>query len=306
MESILGRREFVGMSLALVSSLKAAQPEANFPTEPRERLAVSTYPFRSLIDSPHRRDRDPRKPGITLERFGETLASKLQVSGIEPWSPHFKSVEPDYLRELNTAFQKAGLRVVNIPVDAPVHLCSTDAGEREAGQALYKKWVDAAVILGSPGIRVHAPSRGKSPEIDCAVEGLKTLSEYGAQKNIVINLENDNPSSEDPFRILKIIETADSRYLRALPDFCNSMLIQNDQQYNDRALAALFPHAFNISHVKDMEIDNGKVLRVDVDRIFAIAKKAGYRGYFSMEWEGTGDPYEGTRRLLQQSAKDLA
>jgi sugar phosphate isomerase/epimerase len=97
-----------------------------------------------------------------------------------------------------------------------------------------------------------------------------------------------------------------SPYLRALPDFCNSMLIQNDQQYNDRALAALFPHAFNISHVKDMEIDNGKVLRVDVDRIFAIAKKAGYRGYFSMEWEGTGDPYEGTRRLLQQSAKDLA
>jgi sugar phosphate isomerase/epimerase len=305
MEIILGRREFVGMSLAFVSSLKAAQPEANFPTQPRERLAVSTYPFRSLIDSPRRREREPGKPGITLEQFGESVVSKFQVSGIEPWSPHFKSVEPDYVYGLNTAFKKAGLRVVNIPVDAPVHLCSTDAGEREAGQAVYKKWVDAAVILGSPGIRVHAPSRGKSPEIDCAVEGLKTLSEYGAQKNIVINLENDNPNSEDPFRIVKIIEGVNSPYLRALPDFCNSMLIKDDQQYNEGALAALFPHAFNISHVKDMEIDNGKVFRVDVDRIFAIAKKAGYRGYFSMEWEGTGDPYEGTRRLLQQSLNDL-
>jgi hypothetical protein len=65
-------------------------------------------------------------------------------------------------------------------------------------------------------------------------------------------------------------------------------------------------HAFNISHVKDMETDEGKVYRVDVDRIFAIAKKAEYRGYFSMEWEGKGDPYDGTRRLLQQSLRDLS
>jgi sugar phosphate isomerase/epimerase len=307
MESILGRREFVGMSLAFVSSLRAAQPQANFPMQPRERLAVSTYPFRSLIDSPHSRDRDHSKPGTTLEQFGESVVSKFQVSGIEPWSPHFKSVEPDYVRDLGGAFKKAGLRVVNIPVDAQkVDLCSSKASDRDAGQALYRKWVDAAVILGSPGIRVHAPSRGKSPEIDCAVEGLKTLADYGARKNIVINLENDDPGSEDPFRIVKIIEAVNSQHLRALPDFCNSMLIKNDQQYNERALEALFPHAFNISHVKDMESDNGKVVRVDVDRIFAIAKKAGYRGYFSMEWEGIGDPYDGTRRLLQQSLKDLA
>jgi sugar phosphate isomerase/epimerase len=306
MESILGRREFFGMSAAFVSSLKAAQPRAKFPAKPRERLAVSTYPFRSVIDSPHGRDRGRTKPCMTLEQFGESVVSTFQVSGIEPWSPHFKSAEPDYVHELKLAFKKAGLRVVNIPVDAPVHLCSTDASEREAGQAVYRKWVDAAVILGSPGIRVHAPSRGKSPEIDCAVEGLKRLSEYGAQKNIVINLENDNPNSEDPFRIVKIIEAVNTPFVRALPDFCNSTSIKDEKQYNEGALAALFPHAFNISHVKDMEMEKGKVYRVDVDRIFGIAKKAGYRGYFSMEWEGTGDPYEGTRRLLQQSLKDLA
>jgi sugar phosphate isomerase/epimerase len=138
------------------------------------------------------------------------------------------------------------------------------------------------------------------------VEGLKTLSGYGAQKNIVINLENDNPNSEDPFRIVKIIEAVNNPYLHALPDFCNSMLIKDDQQYNEGALAALFPHAFNISHVKDMEMEKGQVYRVDLDRIFAIAKKAGYRGYFSMEWEGTGDPYEGTLRLLQKSLTNLS
>jgi sugar phosphate isomerase/epimerase len=302
MESIVRRREFLGMSMAFVSSLRAAEPQANFPTEPGQRLSVSTYPFRSVIDSSRRHDRDRSKPGMTLEQFAESVQSKFQVSAIEPWSPHFKSAEPDYMRRVNGAFKKAGLRVVNLPVDEPVNLCSAQAGDREKGQALYRKWVDAAVILGSPGIRVHAPEG----EIDSAVQALKILAEYGSQKNVVINLENDNPRSEDPFRVLKIIETVNSPYLRALPDFCNSMLIKNDQQYNERALEALFPHAFNISHVKDMEVDEGKAYRVDVGRIFAIAKKAGYRGYFSMEFEGAGDPYEGTRQLLQQSLKDLA
>jgi hypothetical protein len=45
MEPILGRREFVGMSVAFVSSLKAAQPQAKFPAQPRERLAVSIIRF---------------------------------------------------------------------------------------------------------------------------------------------------------------------------------------------------------------------------------------------------------------------
>lgn len=318
MELQTSRREFIALSLALAAPLSAADPQANFPSDSRQRLAVSTYPFRPFIDSPHSRDRDRTKPGVTLEQFAATVQSKFQVSGIEPWSPHFKSVEPDYIRNLNHAFKQAGLRVVNIPVDvAKVDLCSASAADRDAGLALYRKWVDAAVILGAPGIRVHTPSRGKLTDsvgrqimgtivdIDCAVQGLKAVAEYGAQKNIVINLENDEPGSEDPSRIIKIIETVNSSYLRALPDFCNSMLIKNDQQYNETALRALFAHAFNISHVKDMETDEGKVYRVDVDRIFAIAKNAGYRGYFSMEWEGTGDPYDGTKRLIEQSLKDL-
>ena len=49
-----------------------------------------------------------------------------------------------------------------------------------------------------------------------------------------------------------------------------------------------------------------RLLRVDPARVFAIAKKAGYRGYFSMEWEGRGDPYDGTKRLLQQSLENLS
>jgi len=57
--------------------------------------------------------------------------------------------------------------------------------------------------------------------------------------------------------------------------------------------------------VKDSEVDNGKVFRVSMARTFAIAKAAGYRGYFSMEFEGQGGPYEGTQKLLDQSLKEM-
>ena len=304
--SVVGRREFLGISLALVSSVRGAEPTVSFPREPRKRIAVSSYPFRSLIVNPRHHDEDSPQSGMSLEQFGESIVSKLEVSGIEPWSHHFQSTEPDYVNGLSRSFQKAGLRVVNIPVDEPVHLCSGTAGERDAGMMTYHKWVDAAVILRSPSIRVHLPHGNGPEDIQCAAESLKTLAAYAESKNIVVNLENDEPESENPFRVLKVIQAANTPYLRSLPDFCNSMLINGEPEYNYRALRALFPHAYNISHVKDQETEKGKTYRVDLDQIFAIAKQAGYRGYFSMEWEGNGDPYEGTKGLIEASLRNLA
>jgi sugar phosphate isomerase/epimerase len=288
----IDRRTFIAGSLLI--------PTLKFPSEARKRLAVSTYPFRDFIAS-------KRKPEgkLTLQRFAETLVEKFKVNGIEPWSPHFESIEAAYLTELGASFQKAGLKVVNIPCDVRVKLCGT-AEERDAALTTYRQWVDAAVILGSPSIRVHCPQKGKdASDIGCAVEGLRRLAEYGESKNVVINLENDNPTSEDPERIVKVLEAGNTPYLRVLPDFCNSMLIHDDQDYNARALAELFPLAYNISHVKDVEFSDGKAYRVNVDRIFGIAKKAGYKGYFSMESESDGDPYESTKQLIAAAERNL-
>lgn len=302
MDSMIGRREFLALSLALAASAKAheVQPHDTFPTQPRERLAVSTYPFRHLIVSARNAN-----ASTTLEEFAATLVSKLNVPGIEPWSPHFRSIEPDYVNGLHKHLEKAGLHVVNIPVDMPARLCGT-AEERAAALNKYCQWVDAAVILKSPGIRVHLPRGEKGDEISCSVSALEELAAYGASKNIVINLENDVPDLEQPERIVKVIKAVDSPFLHALPDFCNSMLVHNDPEYNYHAMRMLFPLAFNISHVKDEESgDHGEVYRVDVNRIFDIANKTDYRGYFSMEFEGQGDPYEGCRKLIEASLHNL-
>ena len=41
-------------------------------------------------------------------------------------------------------------------------------------------------------------------------------------------------------------------------------------------------------------------------RLFAIARNAGYRGYFSMEADTSGDPYANTQELAQATLKYLA
>ena len=56
----------------------------------------------------------------------------------------------------------------------------------------------------------------------------------------------------------KVIDAVNSPWLRALPDFGNSMM-KGDEDFNYRAVDAMFRHAYNISHVKDSEVDNGKV-----------------------------------------------
>ncbi len=298
----IDRRGFLVASLAFANAMKSAEPRIDFPTQPRQRLAVSSYPFRSLIESPRSRPQDTTEPRLTLQQFAESIPARFQVSGIEPWSRHFESIEPDYVRDLSLSFKKAGVRVVNIPVDERVTPCSGLAGERDATSVTWRKWVDVGVALGSPGIRVHMPPENSDPA--CVFGMLGDLAAYGSQKNIVINLENDNPRSEEAFRIVKTIEKINSQFLRALPDFCNSMLA-GDEEYNYRAVTAMFAHAFNISHVKDEEVNRSQVYRVDLAKIFAIAKRADYHGYFSMEWEGSGDPYEGTRRLIEESLKNL-
>lgn len=292
----MNRRQFLASAAAIAAastSLRAAQqPDVSFPTEPRARLSVSTYPFRNFIGH----------GGMTLEQFAASIPEKFQVHGIEPWSHHFKSTEPVYVRQLKAAFDRAGVHVVNIPADARVRTCSASPEEREASLQTWRDWVDAAVILGSPSIRVHLPPMHADP--GCVVGALNQLAEYGQKKNIVINMENDDPRSEDAFRIVGVIEVVNSPFLRALPDFANSRQL-GDEAYDYRAVAAMFAHAYNISHVKDEEVDSGRVLRVSLPRTFEIAKQAGYRGYFSMEFDSPGDPYAGTRRLIEASLKNL-
>jgi len=304
------RRSFIQTALVAgvigKRSLMAAEPHLQFPAEPRARLGVASYPFRAFIDSPHNRERDRLKPGMELKDFAKMVRERFNLRNIEPLGEHFRSLEPAYLHEFREAVEKAGAHVINIPVSVHASLYDPDASKRQVGIENSKKWIDAAVMLGSPSIRVHIQgSRSFEPDVERTAESLRAVAAHGAEKNIMVNLENDDPKTEDAFFLVKVIVAVNNPYLRGLPDFCNSML-KGDEKYNYDAVRAMFRHAYNISHTKDSEIEGGKVFRVDVAKTFRIAKEAGYKGYFSMEWEGGPDAYEGTQKLIDESLRALS
>jgi sugar phosphate isomerase/epimerase len=286
-------------------------PSVKFPSAPRDRVAVAAYPFREFIvgwkgwdgNSP---SSVPAAQKIELKDFAAHVAEKFNVHKIEPWSRVFPSTDPKYLEQFRAAVEKAGSAVVDIAADEEHSQYSADAAERERAVDLSKKWIDVGAALGSPGIRTHIQqAKDSKPDVGRAADTLLRVSDYAAKKNVIVNLENDDPVSEDPFFIVQVIEKVNSPWIRALPDFGNSLL-GHDDDFNYRAVDAMFAHAYGICHVKDGEVDDqGKAVHVDLARTFGILKKNGYKGYCSIEYDAPGDPYKATADLVEQTVKFL-
>jgi sugar phosphate isomerase/epimerase len=300
MKSFTRRSVIKGALVFSASAAFAGIPKATFPVDPRARIAVATYPFRALIIAPGNQDYDAKKPGMDLASFARFVRTEFKVHGIEPLDSHFTSTEPNEIRKLRAAFDAAGVYTVNIPVDEKVELCSDDEARRNAGNAGYRHWIDVAVLLGSPSIRVWIPKCSDTSDLPRAVRALKPTLDYAATRNIVVNLENDNPVFASAARSLAAIKLADTPYLRALPDFGNG-LMGGDEQFNAQNVKDMFAYAWNIAHVKDAEDVHGKRKTASLAELFGIAKASGYRGYYSMESDSDVDPVVDTRHLIEQS-----
>ena len=152
---------------------------------------------------------------------------------------------------------------------------------------------------------MHVASAKNSANVAFAAESLRHVADYGEKKNVVVHLENDDAKSEEAFFLVDVINIAKTLWLRALPDFCNSMLLERGDDYNYKAVAAMFDHAYGICHVKDSEQDGKKMFHIDLARTFEIARAARYRGYFSMEYDAEGDPFAPTEGLIEASLRVL-
>src|SRR5229473_6297473 len=292
---------FAGMGTALAAD---AEPSMRFPAAERERIAIATYPFREFIAGREERGGSGK---MELKEFAAHVSAKFKIKKIEPWSEHFRSLDKAYLEELRAAVAQAGGAIVNIAADGEHSPYAADGAERERAIAFSKLWIDVATVIGSPSVRTNIPAaKDSKPDLERTAESLKRVAEHGAGKNVVVNLENDNPVSEDPFFLVKVIEKVNSEWLHALPDFANT-LAAYEEAYAYKGIEAMFGHAYNISHVKEMEVGDGKdkVAHVDLLRTFGIAKQHGYKGYFSIEWDSPGDPYGGTMGLIEKTVKNL-
>jgi len=273
---------------------------------------VAAYPFREFIVGWKGSDGKtpstvPREEQMELKDFAAHVADKFDVHHIEPWSPVFPSTDPKYLEQFRLAVEKAKSSIVDIAVDGGHSQYAMDKAERERAVTASNQWVDVGVALGSPSIRTHIDgAKDSKPDAARCADSLARVAEYAAKKNVVSHLENDNPVSEDPFFIVDVIQRVNSPWLRALPDFGNS-LAAHDEEFQDRAMDVMFANAYGICHVKDGEVDDqGKASHVDLAKAFGALKKHGYKGYCSIEYDAPGDPYKPTATLVDATIKYLS
>jgi hypothetical protein len=107
------------------------EPHMEFPVVPRERIGVTTWPFRMYIDSPTNPWRDPKFPGIALKDFPAMIATKFGLHNVELLARHFPSTDGAYLRELRTAVEKAGSHIIDIPISGTASFYDPFAVKRQ-------------------------------------------------------------------------------------------------------------------------------------------------------------------------------
>jgi len=313
------RRQFISQSALLaasalflssrVSAAEAAPvPHVKFPADLRARLAVASYPFRDFI-LPAAYTSPSAASGTKMEltEFAAHVKSRFLLDKIEPWSSHFRSLDPRYLEGFRAALDRGGSSVVNIAFDGEHSFYAADPEERKLAIANNKQWIDAAAVLGSPSIRTHVATSGNEPpHLDRAADTLTQVAEYGAARNVVVHLENDDGVSEDPVFLVKLMDRVNSPWLRALPDFGNSLMHKPPEDAYS-GFEAMCGKAYGICHVKQSEsTEKGANIQVDLAYAFGILKKTRYRGYLSMEYDNSGDPYKGTDELIAKSLESLA
>ncbi len=203
---------------------------------------------------------------------------------------------PNNIKEIKSALEKYNIQVLNMPIDYG-NISQLDKTARDADLSIIKIWIDVASMLGSKGARVNTGNQPKGVfDLTITADSYRELAEYAATKNVALVLENHGGMSADPDNILKLFKMVNHPNFRICPDFGN---FASEIRYE--ALDKIFELDPILVHAKTYDFnEQGEQDQFNFDQCMAIAKKHGYEGWYSVEFEGwTGDQPEGIRRTIE-------
>jgi hypothetical protein len=271
------------------------------------RVAISSWSFHKYFQAT--RDKDFKLAGemLALLDFPEMIAQRYDVHTLEMVAPHFASTEPAYLQELKSKLALAHSHLVNIPVDIKEirnegGLSDAKAEVRQGAIEASKKWIDIAKTLGARSVRCD-PGKINPDDLSPTIDSYRKLAAYGKSKGICVIIENHGGvGSEHPEELVKIFKGVGGEFIGALPDFGNFP----DEKTRQHGLPVLFPYARTVCHAKGLEFDaNGNETKFNFQKCVEIAKQAGYKGVYSIEYEGPGDPYQGVQMVVAELVRYL-
>ncbi|MFB3921759.1 MAG: sugar phosphate isomerase/epimerase family protein [Terriglobia bacterium] len=300
----IGAGAFAAGMAARARGLWAAAPPA---AEKLQRIGVSSWSLHNYFKST--RDDDFNLPGAMLELldFPEMIADRYKIHHLEICAPHLSSTEAGYLKDLKDRLAKAHSQVVNMPIDIQEFwtkggLSDPDSAVRQKAVTAGKKWIDIGATIGTKSVRCD-PGKMNPQNLAPTIESYKALAAHGKSRGVQVIIENHGGvGSEHPEELVKLFTEVGSEYFGALPDFANFP----DEPTRQRGLKLLFGHANVVCHAKGLEFDSaGKETKYDFAGSMAVSKQAGFKGIYSIEFEGPGDPYAGVQKTLDELLRYL-
>ena len=233
---------------------------------------------------------------ISKENFG--------IDAIEYVNSFFfeKAEDKSYLREMKTRADDYGVKSLLIMCDNEGSLGDPDNQKRQKAVENHYKWHEAAKYLGCHSIRVNAylteslhglevgdytKTGSYENQVSLAADGLRKLTEFGANIGINTIVENHGGLSSDGAWLASVMKAVDHPMCGTLPDFGN-FRIEGDRWYDRyKGVKELMPFAKAVS-AKSHDFDsNGNETRTDFFRMMDIVMDAGYSGYVGIEYEGS-------------------
>jgi sugar phosphate isomerase/epimerase len=235
------------------------------------------------------------------------FAARQQVTGVELLE-YFWSDEQAQIPQVKRQLADAGLALAVYSIGNDFF--QPDPQARAKVLAALKHAVDVANALEVGLMRVfsgnHKEGYTLADGLDWIIEGLAAGAAYAQQHGVTLALENHGLMAGRSDQVRQIIEKDNSPALRANLDTGNFLLVGQNPTEAARELAGLVA----LVHLKDFrraaEAETAHVYRgldglgytgtvvgqgqVNLAEIIAILQAAGYRGWLSLEYEGSQDP----------------
>lgn len=299
------RRDFLGSAIA--ASLVASVPGwAMYRSDggKLERLACNSWPFRGYFDTPEMHNyRNPQYPLLTQADFPQFLADHFKIHNVEFLPEHFANTEPSTIDKVKSGLKNAHSRCCNL---MGVHVPGgvfTRGADRQALAKDAERWVGVAVALGSASITVALSGEGPA-NADIAAHNLAPMAETAHRRGIKVLFHNDDLQHESAETLTAVIKKLGPDRTGTCPDFGN--FATKSAAFALNQLRILAPYASNICHSKDGIADHGKFYADDFPASMKVMHDAGFKGLYSLEFEGLDTPIDGVRKLMNLTEQYLA
>lgn len=247
--------------------------------------------------------RDAKYPLLTQADFPQFLADQFKIHNVEFLPEHFADTEPATIEKVKAGLAKANSRCCNLMGVALPGDIFVERGDHREQIKSAELWSDIAVALDSPSITVPLTGKGQ-PDPLIAAANLTPVVKVAQRHGLKVLFHNDDIEHESAETLSSVIRQLGRDHVGTCPDFGN--FATRSAAFALSQLQTLAPFASNICHAKDGIAEKGKFFSDDFQQSMQVMQQSGFRGLYSLEFEGLGTPVEGVHKLLDLTERFLA